>query len=178
MLSLGGKKYVPNAKRPPHTHAHIHIPDQHRQVLSRREVEEAFLDAHNELDRLAQKSIAGPVGTAVREMEARTAAASSAVGGLTYSEFYRLLAAVPMPVPFGTAASAADTCVTNGVSVAAGTVEGEMDALETDTSAKTQGFCVSATGGDVGDAPRQQRQQPQPSSVPAVAAVVSRPAVV
>lgn len=38
---------------------------------------------------------AGPVGAAVREMEARKSAASGAAGGFTYSEFYRLLAAVP-----------------------------------------------------------------------------------
>lgn len=40
---------------------------------------------------------AGPIGAAVREMEARRSAASGAAGGFTYAEFYRLLASAPPP---------------------------------------------------------------------------------
>lgn len=97
-------------------------------------------------------------------MEARKSAASGAAGGLTYSEFYRLLAAVPTPVPFGTAAAAAITSVANGGAAAApaATVEAAMEEFEADASAKMQGFRdVAIGGGDdgCGDAPPQQEQQ-------------------
>eukprot|EP00903_Cladosiphon_okamuranus_P018338 g16870.t1 len=65
------------------------------QVLSRQDLEDAFADAHDSLDAMSMCASAGPVGTALREMEARKSAASGAAGGFTYAELYRLLASVP-----------------------------------------------------------------------------------
>ncbi|CAM9514821.1 unnamed protein product [Scytosiphon promiscuus] len=66
------------------------------EVLQLRDIEDAFTDAHDALDLMSIIN-AGPVGSAVREMEARRSAASGAAGGFTYAEFYRLLAAAPPP---------------------------------------------------------------------------------
>lgn len=60
------------------------------------DIEDAFTDAHDALDLMSMAN-AGPVGAAVREMEARRSAASGAAGGFTYAEFYRLLASAPPP---------------------------------------------------------------------------------
>lgn len=65
------------------------------QVLSRQDVEDAVADAHDALDAMSMFAGAGPIGAAVREMEARKSAASGAAGGFTYAEFYRLLASMP-----------------------------------------------------------------------------------
>ncbi|CAN0298561.1 unnamed protein product, partial [Ectocarpus sp. 4 AP-2014] len=74
-------------------------------LLSRQELEDAFSDGHDALD-LMSASSAGPVGAAMRDMEARKSAASGAAGGFTYAEFYRLLAWTP-PSPESVAAAAA-----------------------------------------------------------------------
>ncbi|CAM9418020.1 unnamed protein product, partial [Laminaria digitata] len=76
------------------------------EVLTLHEVEQAFAEGHDVLD-LMSEADAGPIGAAVREMEARKSAASGATGGFTYTEFYRLLSAVPDPVPFPIASAAA-----------------------------------------------------------------------
>eukprot|EP00752_Nemacystus_decipiens_P012366 g10961.t2 len=73
------------------------------QVLSRQDLDDAFADAHDALDVMSLVADAGPIGSAVREMEARKSAASGAAGGFTYAEFYRLLASTPSQDVSGTA---------------------------------------------------------------------------